>query len=132
MSRSKPPSLEQDEATYRALAAEIAEHNRRYHTEDAPTISDAEYDALRRKLLALEEEHPEFASPASPSQKVGAAPSEKFAKVRHAIPMLSLGNIFEDEEADEFCARIRKFLALPASAPLLMTAEPKIDGLSCS
>ena len=132
MARSKSPKPGDDEAAYRALAAEIAEHDRRYHAEDAPTISDAAYDALRRKLEALEAAHPEFVDADSPSRKVGAAPSEKFAKVRHAIPMLSLGNIFADEEVAEFCARIRKFLGMDDSDPLPMTAEPKIDGLSCS
>ncbi|MGD0635969.1 MAG: NAD-dependent DNA ligase LigA [Beijerinckiaceae bacterium] len=132
MARSKSPKPGNDEAAYRALAAEIAEHDRRYHAEDAPTISDAAYDALRRKLEALEAAHPEFVGAESPSLKIGAAPSEKFAKVRHGVPMLSLGNIFEDEEVAEFCARVRKFLGMDDSEPLPMTAEPKIDGLSCS
>lgn len=132
MTQSKPPRGGDDEAVYRALAAEIAEHDRRYHTEDAPAISDAAYDVLRRQLAALEEAHPEFISADSPSRKVGAAPSDKFAKVRHDVPMLSLGNIFADEEVAEFCARIRKFLGMTSDDPLPLTAEPKIDGLSCS
>ena len=98
----------------------------------APKISDAEYDALRRRYIALEAEHPELADAKSLNRKVGAAPSEKFAKVRHAVPMLSLGNIFADEEVDEFCARVRRFLGLRREAPLDVVAEPKIDGLSCS
>jgi DNA ligase (NAD+) len=114
------------------LQAEIAEHDRRYHGEDAPTISDAEYDALRRRYTALEEAFPGLASADSANRKVGAAPSEKFAKVRHRVPMLSLGNIFADEEAEEFCARVRRFLGLSESAPLDVVAEAKIDGLSCS
>jgi len=122
MARSKSPKPGNDEAAYRALAAEIAEHDRRYHAEDAPTISDAAYDALRRKLEALEAAHPEFVGAESPSLKIGAAPSEKFAKVRHGVPMLSLGNIFEDEEVAEFCARVRKFLGMDDSEPLPMTA----------
>ena len=119
-------------ADYAALTAEIAEHDRRYHTEDAPTISDGNYDKLRRRLEALEAEHPEFVTAASPSKKVGAAPSEKFVKVRHKVAMLSLGNIFADDEVEEFCARVRRFLGLKAEDSLAVTAEPKIDGLSCS
>jgi DNA ligase (NAD+) len=114
------------------LQAEIAEHDRRYHGEDAPTISDAEYDALRRRYTALEEAFPKLADADSANRKVGAAPSEKFAKVRHRVPMLSLGNIFADEEVEEFCARVRRFLGLSDGAPLDVVAEAKIDGLSCS
>jgi DNA ligase (NAD+) len=114
------------------LEAELAEHDRRYHGEDAPTISDAEYDALRRRYTALEEAFPEVAGADSANRKVGAAPSEKFAKVRHRVPMLSLGNIFADEEVEEFCARVRRFLGLGEGAPLDVVAEAKIDGLSCS
>lgn len=119
-------------AEYAALTAELAEHDRRYYTEDAPTISDGAYDKLRRRLEALEAEHPEFVTAASPSKKVGAAPSEKFAKVRHKVAMLSLGNIFADAEVEEFCTRVRRFLGLKPEDALAMTAEPKIDGLSCS
>jgi DNA ligase (NAD+) len=114
------------------LGAEIAEHDRRYHGEDQPTISDAEYDELRRRYTALEAAFPELAGADSENRKVGAPPAEKFAKVRHAVPMLSLGNIFADEEVEEFCARVRRFLGLKDSAPLDVVAEPKIDGLSCN
>jgi DNA ligase (NAD+) len=114
------------------LEAEIAEHDRRYHGEDAPTISDAEYDALRRRYTALEEAFPQLAGADSANRKIGAAPSEKFDKVRHRVPMLSLGNIFADEEVEEFCARVRRFLGLTDGAPLDVVAEAKIDGLSCS
>ena len=114
------------------LQAEIAEHDRRYHRLDAPIISDADYDALRRRYTALEEAFPKLADADSANRKVGAAPSEKFAKVRHRVPMLSLGNIFADEEAEEFCARVRRFLGLGDGAPLDVVAEAKIDGLSCS
>ncbi|MGC2787441.1 MAG: NAD-dependent DNA ligase LigA [Roseiarcus sp.] len=114
------------------LEAEIAEHDRRYHGLDAPIISDAEYDELRRRYTALEEAFPELAGADSANRKVGAAPSEKFAKVRHRVPMLSLGNIFADEEVEEFCARVRRFLGLSDGAPLDVVAEAKIDGLSCS
>jgi DNA ligase (NAD+) len=119
-------------AEHARLGAEIAEHDRRYHGEDAPTISDAEYDDLRRRYTALETAFSQLADAQSANRKVGAAPSEKFAKVRHAVPMLSLGNIFAEEEVEEFCARVRRFLGMPVDAPLAMVAEPKIDGLSCS
>ena len=129
-----PPklTLAKARAEHARLGAEIAEHDRRYHGEDAPTISDAEYDELRRRYTALEEAFPALAGADSANRKVGAAPSEKFAKVRHAVPMLSLGNIFADEEVEEFCARVRRFLGLSDSAPLDFVAEPKIDGLSCN
>jgi DNA ligase (NAD+) len=125
-------SLAKARAEHARLGAEIAEHDRRYHGEDAPTISDAEYDELRRRYTALEAGFPQLAGADSANRKVGAAPSEKFAKVRHAVPMLSLGNIFADEEVEEFCARVRRFLGLSDGAPLEIVAEPKIDGLSCN
>ena len=104
MARKTPPAPD-PAADYAALTAEIAEHDRRYHTEDAPTISDGAYDKLRRRLEALEAAHPELVAADSPSKKVGAASrSEKFAKVRHKVAMLSLGNIFADDEVEEFCA----------------------------
>ena len=130
--RSKAKEIVDPAVEYKALVEQIAEHDRRYHTEDAPTISDGAYDTLRRRLLALEAEHPEFVTGTSPSKTVGARPSEKFAKVRHTVAMLSLGNIFADEEVEEFCARVRRFLGLKPEDPLAVTAEPKIDGLSCS
>ena len=117
---------------YAALTVEIAEHDRRYHTEDAPTISDGAYDKLRRRLEAIEAAHPDLVASDSPSKTVGAKPSEKFAKVRHKVGMLSLGNVFADEEVEEFCVRIRRFLGLKPEDALAITAEPKIDGLSCS
>ena len=119
-------------AAHQRLGAEIAEHDRRYHGEDAPTISDAEYDELRRRYSALEAAFPELADEGSASRKVGAPPSEKFAKIRHAVPMLSLGNVFADEEVLDFGARVRRFLGMSADAPLAFVAEAKIDGLSCS
>ena len=130
MARSK--SEPDPAAVYADLVADLAEHDRRYHTQDAPTISDGDYDKLRRKLEAIEAKHPEFLTKASPGGKVGAAPSAKFAKVRHKVAMLSLGNIFADEEIEEFCARVRRFLGLKPEDKLAITAEPKIDGLSCS
>jgi DNA ligase (NAD+) len=114
------------------LGEEIAAHDKRYYTEDAPIVSDAEYDALRLRYAAIEAAFPELATPDSLTEKIGAAPSEKFAKVRHRVPMLSLGNIFHDEDVAEFAARVRRFLGLGPDAPLAITAEPKIDGLSCS
>jgi len=119
-------------ARHEALSAEIAEADRLYHGEDAPEISDAEYDALRRELEQIEAHFPDLAGTGAASASVGAKPSEKFAKVRHAVPMLSLGNAFADEEVDEFAARVRRFLNLTETDPLAFTAEPKIDGLSLS
>ena len=113
------------------LSLTMAEHDRRYHQDDAPTISDADYDALKARALAIEARFPELTDPDSPSQRVGAKPSEKFEKVRHARPMLSLDNAFTDEDVAEFIARIRRFLNIPEDE-LAFTAEPKIDGLSCS
>ncbi|MCZ8260532.1 MAG: NAD-dependent DNA ligase LigA [Beijerinckiaceae bacterium] len=118
------------EIEHQRLSAEIAGHDLRYHQEDAPVISDAAYDALRHRLEALEAAFPHLAARAA--QQVGAAPSGKFAKIRHRLPMLSLGNVFSVEEAAEFVARIRRFLDWPAEKPLALTAEPKIDGLSLS
>ena len=113
-----------------ALGDEIAAHDVRYHQNDAPSISDAEYDALRRRYDALEVAFPELKSAASRSGKVGAAPSVKFSKVVHAVPMLSLGNCFSNEDVADFVDRVCRFLNL--SQPPAFTAEPKIDGLSCS
>ncbi|MBI1981132.1 MAG: NAD-dependent DNA ligase LigA [Methylocystis sp.] len=125
------PSLSEARAEHARLGEEIAAHDRRYYQEDAPTISDADYDALRLRYEALEKAFPELATAESLTKKVGARPSEKFAKVKHAVPMLSLGNVFSDEEVEDFVARVRRFLGLRDGA-LLFTAEPKIDGLSCS
>ena len=114
------------------LALEIEAHDRRYYQQDAPTVSDADYDGLRRRVAELEAEFPNLVTPASPSQKVGAAPSRAFAKVQHAVPMLSLGNAFNDEDVAEFVARIRRFLRLREGEFPALVAEPKIDGLSLS
>jgi DNA ligase (NAD+) len=114
------------------LTAEIAAHDAAYFEEDAPTVSDAAYDALRQELLEIEKHFPALAGAASPSQKVGSAPSGKFAKVRHGVPMLSLANGFSEEDVRDFLARVRRFLNLGESAELAVTAEPKIDGLSLS
>jgi DNA ligase (NAD+) len=119
-------------AEWRRLAASVTRANRAYHTEDAPEISDAEYDALKRRLAALEARFPDLAARGSPTAEVGGPPSETFAKVRHAVRMLSLENAFEDEEVRDFDDRIRKYLNLGPDAALIYTAEPKIDGLSLS
>ena len=119
-------------AEHAALGEHIARHDAAYYRDDAPLISDADYDALRRRYEALEQAFPELHDAQSLTRKVGAAPSEKFAKVQHTVPMLSLGNVFSDEELNDFVARVRRFLGLAADAPLAFTAEPKIDGLSCS
>ena len=115
------------------LAKEIARHNRLYHDQDAPEISDADYDALVRENAALEAQFPHLVRADSPSRTVGHAPvASGLAKVTHARPMLSLDNAFSGEDVREFVARIRRFLALDGDAPVPLTAEPKIDGLSCS
>jgi len=122
----------QAEAEIERLAAEIGAHDRRYYQEDAPTVSDAAYDALRRRNEEIEARFPALVRADSPSRRVGAQPSQKFAKVRHAIPMLSLGNAFADTEVAEFVERVRRFLRLAADERVVFTAEPKIDGLSCT
>ncbi|MCT2400703.1 NAD-dependent DNA ligase LigA [Novosphingobium sp. HK4-1] len=115
------------------LARQIARHNRLYHAEDAPEISDAEYDALVRRNAELEAAFPHLIRPDSPSKQVGhEIAASPLSKVRHEVRMMSLDNAFSDEEVAEFVARIRRFLALPADEPVAMTAEDKIDGLSCS
>jgi DNA ligase (NAD+) len=133
-SRIAPDALTaaQARAELKRLAAEIAAHDKRYYQDDAPTVSDAAYDALRQRNDAIEALFPDLVRADSPSRRVGAAPTGKFAKVRHTVPMLSLGNVFDDEEVVDFAARVRRFLGLPGDEPLAFTAEPKIDGLSCS
>ncbi len=114
------------------LAKDIARHNRLYHDADEPEISDADYDALVRENASLEAAFPHLVRADSPSKLVGAPTSSALAKVPHAKPMLSLDNAFSGTEVEEFVARLRRFLALPGDAPVALTAEPKIDGLSCS
>ncbi|WP_182087150.1 NAD-dependent DNA ligase LigA [Aureimonas sp. ME7] len=127
-------TLTRDEAVAELgrLAAEMAEHDRRYYEEDAPTLTDAEFDALRRRNGAIEARFPDLVRADSPSAKVGSAPSSKFAKIRHAVPMLSLDNAFSDEDVADFARRVRRFLGLGTEEKLAITAEPKIDGLSLS
>ncbi|HWK64300.1 MAG TPA: NAD-dependent DNA ligase LigA [Rhizobiaceae bacterium] len=114
------------------LAAEIAENDRLYHLEDAPVISDAAYDALRIRNAEIEARFPELVRADSPSLKVGPAPTGTFGPVVHARPMLSLDNVFSDDDVRDFVASVRRFLAFPADQELVFTAEPKIDGLSMS
>lgn len=114
------------------LATEIKFHDARYHGKDAPVITDAAYDALVARNAAIEARFPHLVRKDSPSRRVGAAPSGKFAKVRHARPMLSLENAFSDGDVAEFVARVRRFLNLDTHEPVEMTVEPKIDGLSAS
>jgi len=121
----------QAKVEWKRLALELEGHDRRYYQDDAPTVTDAEYDALRQRFNAIEKRFPEFVSPDSPSQKVGAAPSGRFRKVRHAVPMLSLDNAFAEEDVREFVGRIVRFLKLP-DEQIDFSAEPKIDGLSMS
>src|SRR5438105_2931350 len=113
------------------LALELEGHDKRYYQQDAPSVTDAEYDALRQRFNAIEKRFPEFVSAESPSQKVGAAPSGRFKKVRHALPMLSLDNAFAEEDVRDFADRIARFLKLPDDK-IDFSAEPKIDGLSMS
>ena len=121
------------EGRARAPGGQIAHHDQLYYRKDAPEVSDAEYDELRVRNAAIEARFPELRRADSPSVRVGAAPVEAFGKVRHAVPMLSLGNAFDDEEVSDFVARVRRFLALGASRlPIEVVAEPKIDGLSIS
>jgi len=114
------------------LAREIARHDQLYYQKDAPEISDAEYDALRKRNEAIEARFPALVRADSPSRRVGAAPATGFAKVTHAKPMLSLNNAFAEEEAYEFMARVRRFLGLAEDDAVELVAEPKIDGLSVS
>lgn len=121
----------QAKVEWKRLALELEGHDRRYYQDDAPSITDAEYDALRQRFNAIELRFPDFVTPDSPSQTVGAAPSGRFKKVRHAVPMLSLDNAFAEEDVRDFVSRIVRFLKL-ADDNIAFSAEPKIDGLSMS
>jgi len=132
-----PPAVDtltkaQAKVELKRLALEIEGHDKRYYQEDAPTVTDAAYDALRQRVNAIEARFPEFVTSESPSQKIGARPSGRFAKVRHAVPMLSLDNAFAEEDVVDFVGRIRRFLKLGDDDEVAFSAEPKIDGLSMS
>jgi DNA ligase (NAD+) len=133
---SKPKTNIMSEAAARVawdeLVAQIREADAAYYQADAPVMSDADYDALRQKLIELEETHPALRRADSPTETVGAEATSGFGKIEHLKPMLSLDNLFSDEDVADFLARVRRFLGLAADAPLALTAEPKIDGLSCS
>src|SRR6202048_2841621 len=132
-----PPAVDtltkaQAKVELKRLALEIEGHDKRYYQEEAPSATAAAYDALRQRVNAIEARFPEFVTSESPSQKIGARPSGRFAKVRHAVPMLSLDNAFSDEDVVDFDARIRRFLKLGDEEKIAFSAEPKIDGLSMS
>src|SRR5215467_10431636 len=133
-SQIAPDALTEAEAKaeLKRLAAEIAAHDKRYYQEDAPTVSDAEYDSLRQRNVAIEARYPNLVRADSPSRRVGAAPAAKFARVRHAVPMLSLDNAFAEQDVLDFIGRIRRFLRLEDGDKIAFSAEPKIDGLSIS
>ena len=133
-SKIRPTDLTeaQAKAELKRLAGEIAAHDKRYYQQDAPTVTDAAYDALRQRNAAIEARFPALIRGDSPSRRVGAAPTGKFKKVRHAVPMLSLDNAFTDEDVVGFIARIRRFLKLDETEKVAFSAEPKIDGLSMS
>src|SRR5882757_8400298 len=122
----------QGKAEHARLEAELRKHDEAYYQRDAPTVSDAKYDALRRRYEAIEQRFPDLRTLESLTRKVGAAPVRGFAKVRHAVPMLSLQNAFGEEDVTDFAARVRRFLNLKEDDALVFTAEPKIDGLSMS
>lgn len=129
MSGSATDQAREEHAT---LVEQIRGHDRRYYQDDAPEVSDAEYDALRQRLVELETAHPDLVTPDSPTQTVGAAPAAGFGKVVHARPMLSLGNAFSEEDVADFLQRVRRFLSLGEGEEVAINAEPKIDGLSAS
>jgi DNA ligase (NAD+) len=122
----------QAKAEHARLEAEIAAHDRRYYQDDAPSVSDAEYDRLRQRYNAIEARFPQLRTTTSLTQRVGAAPSARFAKVRHSLPMLSLDNAFAEDDVRDFVGRIRRFLRLSDDEDIAFSAEPKIDGLSMS
>ncbi|MFC4273460.1 NAD-dependent DNA ligase LigA [Sneathiella chungangensis] len=128
----KDLTAEDARAEHEKLVDAIKAHDVAYYTEDAPVVSDAEYDSLRQRLLAIEARFPDLISPESPSQSVGVTPSKGFGKVRHRVPMLSLDNAFSNDELREFEGRIRRFLGLGLDEEVAFFAEPKIDGLSAS
>jgi DNA ligase (NAD+) len=134
--KATPPDIAdltkaQAKVEHKRLSLEIENHDRLYYQDDAPKISDAAYDDLRKRFNAIEARFPEFVTSASPSQKVGVAPTGRFKKVRHAVPMLSLDNAFAEADVIDFVGRIERFLKL-RDEEIAFSAEPKIDGLSMS
>ena len=129
-----PEALTRDAAgrELERLAQEIRRHDELYYTHSAPELSDAEYDALRRRNEAIEARFPDLKRADSPSDRVGAPPASSFAKVRHSRPMLSLGNALDDDDLAEFEGRVRRFLNLDEDEPVVLYGEPKIDGLSAT
>jgi DNA ligase (NAD+) len=132
MTSTFPETEAEAAAELERLAEEIAAHDALYYRDEAPSLTDAEYDALKRRNAEIEARFPHLMRPDSPSLRVGAAPSTQFAPVQHRVPMLSLGNAFDEAEVEEFDARLRRFLRLPADEPVTFTAEAKIDGLSAN
>lgn len=128
----RKPTRDEAASELAVLSTQIREHDRRYYQDDAPSITDAEYDKLRARLNTLEAMYPDLVKADSPSRKVGAAPARGFAKVRHSVPMLSLGNAFSEEDVADFLGRIRRFLGLGEGDTVSIVCEPKIDGLSFS
>src|ERR1700734_1869719 len=125
-------TAKQAQAEHARLTAEICGHDKRYYQDDRPSITDAEYDALRQRYNAIETRFPDLRTQDSRSVKVGAAPSAKFQKVQHAVPMLSLDNALAEQAVTDFVGRIRRFLKLADDSTIAFSAEPKIDGLSMS
>src|SRR5881227_1009674 len=125
-------SAKQAKAEHARLHGELTEHDKRYYQNDAPTIADAEYDALRKRYGEIEQRFPDLRTLDSLTLKVGVAPTGRFAKIRHAVPMLSLDNASSQEDVTRFVDRIRRFLKLSADEAIVFSAEPKIDGLSIS
>src|SRR5712692_1898826 len=125
-SQIAPDTLDetQAKAELKRLAAEIAAHDKRYYQEDAPSVSDTEYDALRQRNAAIEARYPNLVRADSPGRRVGAAPAAKFAKVRHAVPMLSLDNAFAEQDVIDFVGRIHRFLRLHEDDEIAFNAEP--------
>jgi DNA ligase (NAD+) len=128
----KKLSEEQAASELERLAREITHHDKLYYAKDAPELTDAEYDALRQRNVEIEMRFPELVRPDSPSERVGTTPSEQFTKAVHAVPMLSLGNAFSDEDVREFVVRIQRFFKQGEANDACFVAEPKIDGLSIS
>lgn len=124
--------LEDAKAKHNKLAEEIRRHDALYHQQDDPEISDAQYDKLRQEIEDLEGKFPDLKTAQSPTQTVGAAPASGFKKIQHELPMLSLSNVFSEEDVQDFIGRVKRFLNLPENEQVEIVAEPKIDGLSCS